>query len=173
MTAKLRQDLIGVQNATPDPDANSNRLSSAKRGCSRANLWSWRHCVSERIERGPPKRFWRQGHLGSQANNRQIEVRYLGFTDGIAHFARRDTKILTNETTVNRSGTVFGSVGGKTIILSGVGAGPIIQALEPDEFPLKVDVATDPIFIIDGEFLKVIQAGTNRVILDLPEKSPR
>jgi hypothetical protein len=100
-----------------------------------------------------------------------IEVRYLGFADGIAHFARRDTRILTNETTVNRSGAVFGSVGGKAVVLSGVGAGPTIQALAPDEFALKVEVASDPVFIIDGALLKVTQAGPNRVSVELADQA--
>ena len=100
-----------------------------------------------------------------------IEVRYLGFADGVAHFARRDTKILTNETTVNRSGTVYGSVGGNTVSLTGIGAGPTIQALAPDDFAVNVEVAADPVFVIDGELLKVVQAGTNRVTVEVPEKS--
>ena len=102
-----------------------------------------------------------------------IEVRYLGFADGVAHFARRDTKVLTNETTVNRSGAVFGSVGGNTVSLIGVGAGPTIQTLAPEEFEVKVEVAADPVFIIDGEPLKVVQAGTNRVTVEVPEMSVR
>lgn len=102
-----------------------------------------------------------------------IEVRYLGFVDGVAHFARRDTKILTNETTMNRSGAVFGSVGGKTVVLSGVGTGPTIQALAPDEFAVKVEVSADPVFIVDGALLKVVQAGPNRVTVDVPEKGTR
>jgi len=100
-----------------------------------------------------------------------IEVRYLGFADGVAHFARRDTKILTNETTVNRSGAVFGSVGGNTVSLIGVGASPTVQALAPDEFVVKVEVAADPLFVVDGEPLKVVQVGTNRVTIEVPEKS--
>ena len=100
-----------------------------------------------------------------------IEVCCLGFADGVAHFARRDTKILTNETTVNRSGAVFGSVGGNTVSLIGVGAGPTVQTLAPDEFAVEVEVAADPVFIVDGEPLKVVQAGTNRVTVDVPEKS--
>jgi len=102
-----------------------------------------------------------------------IEVRYLGFADGVAHFARRDTKILTNETTVNRSGAVFGSVGGNPVVLSGLGAGPTIQALAPEEFELKVDIAGDPVLVVDGAILKVTQAGQNRVTIDLPDKSRR
>lgn len=95
-----------------------------------------------------------------------IEVRYRGLDRGAAVFSRRDTRLLTNETTVNRSDMVLGNVGDKNIALYGVGDGPTVQTLSPDETLVRVDMAADPVLLVDGHSLQVIQATPSRVRLE-------
>ena len=102
-----------------------------------------------------------------------IELRYLGMDGSVAVFARRDTSLLTNETTVNRGHAVVGFVGDQTVMLSGVGAGPTVQALAPTEVAIRVDPSADPTIVIDGATLKVLQASANKVTIDVPSEKKK
>jgi hypothetical protein len=102
-----------------------------------------------------------------------IELRYIGKDGSVAIFARRDTRILTNETTVNRNHAVVGLVGEQAVMLAGVGAGPAVQALAPTEVAIRVDPSMDPTIVIDGTTLKVLQVSPNKVTIDIPSEKKR
>lgn len=120
-----------------------------------------------------PNAFGGKDIFGRKRTIGLIELRYVGMDGGVAVFARRDTRIMTNETTMNRSGAVFGTVGGETVILSGVGHGPTIQALGPSEIAVRIDPAVDRMIVIDGTTLQVLEATPNRVTLDVPATSKK
>jgi hypothetical protein len=102
-----------------------------------------------------------------------IELRYIGMDGSVAVFSRHDTRFLTNETTVNRGHSVVGFVGDQTVMLSGVGAGPTVQALAPTDISIRVDLSADPTIVIDGATLKVLQASANKVIIDVPTEKKK
>ena len=102
-----------------------------------------------------------------------IELRYIGFDGKTAVFARRDTRILTNENTMNRSGAVIGSVGESSVFMTGLGVGPTIQPLAPSEIAVRVDLEADRTIIVDGVTIEVISATTNKVIVDVPPAAKR
>jgi len=102
-----------------------------------------------------------------------VELRYIGLDGRIAMFARRDTQILTNETTVNRSGMMMGNVGGTPVMIAGAGRGPTVQALAPSEIAIPVDLEGDRTLVIDGVILQVLSASANRVAVDVPSPTKR
>ncbi len=119
-----------------------------------------------------PNAFGKADIFGRKRTAGFIEVRYVGFAEGVAQFARRGTQVLSNETTVTRSGA--GAViapNGQVTTVYGLNRDASSQALPQSE--LLINVALGEAWLVDGETIPVLDATGSTVTVDLPAKRRR
>lgn len=119
-----------------------------------------------------PNAFGKSDIFGRKRTAGFIEIRYVGLAEGVAQFARRDTRVFSNETTVTRSGAgaVIGPNGQVTTVY-GLDRGASSQALPPSE--LLINVPLGEALLVDGTTIPVLEATGSTVTVDLPAKGRR
>ena len=121
--------------------------------------------------------------FGRQTTEGFSEVKYLGMRDAsTAVFIRRDVRILTNETTMTRSGGIYvpntttttttGMVGSVPLYGTSTTTGPgtyipgpkaDTQVMPPDTFEIVVNLKDDNKFVVGNRTVTVIEAAPGRV----------
>lgn len=124
-----------------------------------------------------PNAFGGKDIFGRKRQIGFVEIRYLGFSDGVAHFGRRDVRIISNQTTMNSMPLIIhqgrdrdGNERAPMVLPNGLGPAIKSSMLSPDEIALDLDVASDPMLIVDGVALRVMEAAPNHVTIDMPDK---
>jgi hypothetical protein len=127
-----------------------------------------------------PNAFGGKDIFGRKRQIGFIEIRYLGFSDGVAHFARRNVRYMTNETTLNSGPLIIrrgrdpdGSERAPVVIPHGFGPDPSVRPLATDEIAVDIELASDPVLIVEGQMLRVTEAAANHVTIDMPQKHSR
>jgi len=118
-----------------------------------------------------PNAFGRADAFGRDRNRGFSEVRYMGLSaDGLAVFRRRDVDVITDETTMNRTGlrtaTVVAEPSGDGVVAHGVGTQappPSIQAVGPDTVEFAIDLSRGNVITIRDRTILVHEATSNGV----------
>lgn len=113
-----------------------------------------------------PNAFGRADAFGRTRDRGFSDIRFMGLTaDGLAIFRRRDVDIVTNETTVNRTGlgtaVVTAEQRGNTITGTGIvtrAPAPSIQALPPDTIEFTLDLRQGRIVTIREKTIEILDA---------------
>lgn len=133
----------------------------------------YRKALSEPL----PNAFGGKDIFGRKRQIGYVEVRYLGFSDGVAHFGRRDVRLVSTETTMNSMPLIInrgmdrdGNERAPVVIPHGFGPEPTIKPLSADETPIDIEIAADPVLVVDGKMLRVMDAAANHVVIYVPDK---
>ena len=110
--------------------------------------------------------LWGKADLYGRTRERGFsELRYMGLAGGDPVFRRRDVDIMTNETTMSRSG--FGTTlvnvqpAGQGFVAYGVStraSGATMQALPPDTIEFTLDLRLTKTITLRGQTIEIIEA---------------
>ena len=110
--------------------------------------------------------LWGRADLYGRTRDRGFsELRYMGLVGGKAIFRRRDIEIMTNETTMSRSGfgttMVSAQPAGQGFVAYGVSTrapDATTQALPPDTIEFMLDLQLTRTLVIRGHTIEIIEA---------------
>jgi hypothetical protein len=122
--------------------------------------------MRQELRESLPNAFGRADLFGRTRDRGMIEVRYVGADpDGVLRFWRRDTSVMTNETTMSRAR--FGSTTGRVTATSyGASYNAVTvmspdsrqQVLPPDVIPLSLDLRQGRLLPVNGAQIEVLDA---------------
>ena len=118
-----------------------------------------------------PNAFGKADIFGRKRDRGFVEIRYMGLAnDGRAIFRRRTVDILSNETTMSRSGLHSGSANvqsnGDGVTITGYivgGQRATVEVLPPDTIEFALDLAKTRIVTADDRQIEILEADSGSV----------
>lgn len=123
--------------------------------------------VKVTLKEGLPNAFGGSDIFGRKRERGFIEVRYMGMTpDGRAVFRRKTVDIISNETTLSPSQSLFGGQanvvqngsGTNIAIIGSRGGDAKVEALPPDTIEFALDISKHRMITIEDRAIELIQA---------------
>lgn len=128
-----------------------------------------------------PNAFGGSDIFGRKREKGFVEIRFMGITDdGRAVFRRRSVDVVSNETTMSRSQSLFP---GSTINQSGSGANAAIiiegndgagmEVLPPNTIEFALDIAKHKTITVENYMIQILTADPGGVSFTISEKKQR
>lgn len=132
------------------------------------------------LKEGLPNAFGGSDIFGRKRERGFVELRYMGMApDGRAVFRRKSVDILTNETTLSPSQSLFGGQanvvqegsGTNIAIIGRQGGDAKVQALPADTIEFALDLSKHRTITIEDRVIELLQADSGGVSFKLSRRS--
>ena len=117
------------------------------------------------VKENLPNAFGKADIFGRTRDRGFSELRYMGMAHGQAVFRRRDVDIVTNETTMSRTGVATSIINvqpaGVGVVAYGVGTRPTfatLSAVPPDTVEFRLDLRQTRTVTMRGHKIEIIEA---------------